>query len=322
MHTDPSHVARSRRIARALLACTALGISLLHGALPASADSAPDVLALPNGFNPEGIAAGNSWDLYVGSLNSGAIYKLDARTGNGTMFTPAGQGRLAVGMSFDKRTGYLFVAGGSTGHAYVYDTRTGETVADLLLTSASSTLVNDVTITPDAAYFTDTFRPVYYRVPLTSRGRLPEPLTIQEIPLSGDFVFGPTPFNSNGIVSSPNGRTLIIVHTDLGRLYRVDALTGVARQIDLGVERVGQDGSDGLVLVGRTLYIINFYDELIPIRLNNDWSSGVIQPSITSATFTRPATAAKVGPWLYVVNAKLDVAPTPDTTYTVSRVRR
>lgn len=299
-----------------------LSLVVLQSTAPARANSFPDVMSLPNGFNPEGIAAGRAWDLYVGSLNSGAVYKIDAQTGNGSILVPGDQGRVAVGMSFDARTGYLFVAGGRTGHAYVYDTSSGATVADLQLTTAANTLVNDVTITRDAAYVTDTFQPVYYRVPLTAGGRIPQNPAIQTIPLSGDFVFGPTPLNSNGIVSSPNGRTLIIVHTDLGRLYRVDALTGVSKQIDLGVERVGQDGSDGLVLIGRTLYIINFYDELIPIRLSNDWSSGVIQPSLTSSLFERPATAAQVGPWLYVVNAKLDITPTPDTPYTVSRVRR
>ncbi len=299
-----------------------LSFAVLQCAAPARADSFPEVLQLPNGFHPEGIAAGRAWDLYVGSLDSGAIYKIDARTGNGSILVSAGLGRVAVGMSFDARSGYLFVAGGRTGHAYVYDTSSGATVADLQLTTAANTLINDVTLTRDAAYFTDTFQPVYYRVPLAGGGRIPQSPAVQTIALSGDFVFGTTSLNANGIVSSPNGRDLIIVHTDLGRLYRVDALTGVSKQIDLGVERVGQDGSDGLVLIGRTLYIINFYDQLIPIRLNNDWSTGAIQPSLTSSTFAGPSTAAHIGPWLYAVNAKLDISPTPDTPYTVSRVRR
>jgi hypothetical protein len=37
----------------------------------------PDVLPLPDGFNPEGIVAGKGNTLYVGSLFDGAIYQVD-----------------------------------------------------------------------------------------------------------------------------------------------------------------------------------------------------------------------------------------------------
>lgn len=308
---------------QSFIAGAILAVALSAAAVaPAQGQTFPEVIPLPNGFNPEGIAIGKGTTMYTGSLLNGAIYQADLRTGKGDMLVQPQTGRVAVGMQFDPRTGYLFVAGGRTGHAYVYDTKDGSTVADYALTTYTGTLVNDVTVTPDAVYFTDTFQPQFYKVPLAKGGRLPDGNPFQEIPLSGDFVFSPTLFNANGIVSTPNGKWLIMVHTDLGRVYRVDPNTGNATQVDLGVERVGKDGSDGLVLDGKTLYIVNFYNELIPIQLNNDFTKGKILPSITSPKFTGPSTAAKFGPSIYVVNAKLDIPPTPDLPYNISRVNR
>ena len=289
---------------------------------PARAASFPEVISLPNGFNPEGITAGKGTTMYVGSLLNGAVYQFDVRTGDGSMLVQPQAGRVSVGMGYDPRTGYLFVAGGRTGHAYVYDTATGANVADYTFTNVAGALVNDVTLTNDAAYFTDTFRPVFYKLPLAKGGRLPDGNPFQEITLGGEFEFVQTIFNSNGIVSTPDGKALIIMHSDLGRVYRVDPNTGYATQIDLGVERVGQDGSDGLVLAGKMLYIINFYNQLIPIKLSPDLKTGTILPSITSPNFAGPSTAAQFGSSLYVVNAKLDIAPTPDLPYTVSLVKR
>lgn len=321
MNTSTVKHAGMRR--NALIAGVALALALSAMALaPAQAASFPEVISLPNGFNPEGITVGKGTTMYVGSLLSGAVYQFDARTGEGSILVQPQAGRVSVGMGFDPRTGYLFVAGGRTGHAYVYDTADGSNVADYAFTTYTGTLVNDVTITPDAVYFTDTFQPVFYKVPLEKNGRLPAGNPFHTIPLGGEFEFVPTIFNSNGIVSTPNGKWLIIMHSDLGRVYRVDPNTGEAKQIDLGVERVGKDGSDGLVLAGKTLYIINFYNELIPIQLNADFTKGKIMPSITSPNFAGPSTAALFGSSLYVVNAKLDIAPTPDLPYTVSRVKR
>lgn len=287
-----------------------------------AAGTFPEIIPLPNGFHPEGIAIGRGTDMYVGSLNAGAIYKADLRTGKGAILVPDQPGRFAVGMGVDRRTNLLFVAGGRSGHAYVYDVDTGVTVADYQLTTASNTLINDVTITDDAAYFTDTFRPAFYRVDLGAGGRLPATRSFQEIPISGDMPFLPAGFNSNGIVSTSNGKWLIIVHTDLGRVYRVDPRSGVSTQINLGVDRVGQDGSDGLVLAGKTLYIVDFYNQLIPIELSRDFTSGEIGEPIVSPLYENPSTAARFGSAFYVVNAKLDVPVTPDLPYRVTRVER
>ena len=90
--------------------------------VPATAGAAtfPDLIRLPDGWQPEGIAAGRGSSLYVGSIPTGAIWKADARTGQGEVLVEGREGRAAIGIKVDKRN-RLFVAGGPTGMAFVYD---------------------------------------------------------------------------------------------------------------------------------------------------------------------------------------------------------
>src|SRR5215207_10886329 len=71
----------------------------------------PEVIALPNGFWPEGIDFGRGHTFYVGSLATGAIWRGDARTGTGALLVSAPAGREAVGLKYDPRTDRLVVAG-------------------------------------------------------------------------------------------------------------------------------------------------------------------------------------------------------------------
>jgi hypothetical protein len=236
----------------AVLACTCLlaaGCADLTPTAPgapapvasaaASAAAFPTVLALPTGFGPEGIDFGRGPTFYVGSIPSGAVYRGDARTGAGAVLVPPQAGRQASGLKYDGRRDRLFVAGGLTGQAYVYDAATGATLATYQLTAPGTGLVNDVVLTRDAAYFTDSFRPVLYRVPLAPNGDL-APGGAEEIPLSGDYVSVPGQLNGNGIAATPDGRTLLLVNSATGALYRVDPATGVADQVDLGGRRAGR----------------------------------------------------------------------------------
>src|SRR5215211_2633745 len=77
----------------------------------------PDVIPLPNGFQPEGIASGEGTTFYVGSIPTGAIYQGELLTGEGAILVPAQEGRSATGLKYDPRTDLLYVAGGSTGFA-------------------------------------------------------------------------------------------------------------------------------------------------------------------------------------------------------------
>jgi sugar lactone lactonase YvrE len=280
----------------------------------------PDVIPLPNGFQPEGIATGTGTTFYVGSIPTGAVYRGDLRTGKGEVLVQAQAGRFAIGLKFDDRSGLLFVAGGPTGFAYVYDGDTGANVAAIQLTTLPS-FINDVVITNDAAYFTNSFQPFIYRVPLENNGELPAVPTGEQISLGGDYQFTPGAFNANGITATPDGKTLIIVNSTEGAIYQVDPATGVATRIDLGTG--GVPSGDGILLQGKTLYVVqNVLNQIAVVELSADLSSGLITETITNPAFRVPTTVTRFGNALYVVNARFGTVPTPDTEYEVVGVSR
>lgn len=301
-----------------------LAILLLQAMQPttAAADTFPDIIDLPNGFQPEGIAAGRGTTLYAGSRAgafSGAIYRADLRTGAGEILVPPQTGRAALGLKVDSRTNYLFVAGGGTGNAYVYDADTGATLQIYPLTTARPTFINDEVITRDAVYFTDSMRPVLYRIPLGAGGALPDASAVQEIPLGGDFQFVAGQFNANGIDASPNGKYLIVVNSFLGALYRVNPESGVATEIDLGGGNVQR--GDGILLRGKTLYVVqNAFNQVAEVKLRAKFTAGEIVNLLTNPNLDIPTTIANHGGALYVVNARFSTPPTPDTTYAVVKL--
>lgn len=301
-----------------VVAVLALSPGLVMAA-PAESDRFPQIISLPNGFRPEGIVTGRGTTIYAGSLANGAIYRADLRTGEGSLLFAGETGRVAVGLGYDRRTNFVYAAGGPTGRAYVYDGRSGETEGVFQLTAETTTFVNDVIVTRDAAYFTDSFRPVLYRLPLSRGGRLPEADAVEEIALGGDFEFVAGAFNSNGIEATASGKSLIVVNSTVGALYRVDPQSGEAALIDLGGGSVAN--GDGILLKGNTLYVVqNQLNQVAVIRLNHRLTSGEIVKLVTDPNLDIPTTIADFGRLLYVVNARFSTPPTPDTTYTIVRL--
>ena len=274
----------------------------------ATAQSFPEIIPLPDGFQPEGITLGNGHTAYVGSLAGGSIYEIDLRTGAGSMLVPGSPGSLlAVGLDFDARSNYLFVAGGFTGDGRVYDTKTGELIHNLAFGAG---WINDVVVAQDAAYFTNSFAPYIYKVPLTSQGAPSG--TVETLVLGGEWVNIPPPdpftpvINANGIVATPDNGTLIVVNYALGRLYTVDPDTGFATEIDLGGVEV--PSGDGLVLRGKTLYVVqNFANGIAVFTLSPDYSAATFTRLLTDVDLRIPSTADLFGPWLYAVNARFDI---------------
>ena len=277
----------------------------------ASGQPYPDIIPLPDGFRPEGIAVGKGHTFYTGSLANGAIYRGDLRTGEGGIQ----EERLAVGMNFDERSSNLFVAGGTSGEAYVYNGSTGE---ELALYTLGTGFINDVIVTRQAAYFTNSFAGEFYRLPLGPRGALPAQADVQTIPLSGDWVQD-SGFNANGIEASANGKNLIIVNSGRGELYKVDPLSGHAVLIDLGGADVVT--GDGLVRRGASLFVVqNRLNQIAEIALAPDWGSGEVVELLTHPSFDVPTTAATFGNALYAVNARFGTPPEPNTSYDAVRV--
>ncbi len=284
-----------------------------HGHQPGWGRAYPDVIPLPDGWRPEGIATGRGSTVYAGSLGTGAVWKGDLRTGAGRVLVPPRDGRVAVGLKHAR--GVLFVAGGPTGQAYLYDARSGAELRVLQLAPAGSSFVNDVTVTPWAAWFTDSARPVLYRVPLR-HGRVAGPA--KEIRLRGDWRQVPDAFNANGIAATPDGRTLLVVNSTVGALYRVHPWSGVAREVRTSQELTA---GDGILLRGRTLVVVrNAVNEVVLLRLSRGLRSAVLERRITDPDFDVPTTVAALGKRLYVVNARFSTPPGPDVTYSIVKV--
>ncbi|AZQ33641.1 superoxide dismutase [Streptomyces cyaneochromogenes] len=307
---------------RLLAAGAATAGAVLAGSAGTSAAAAavtektqPTVIHLPNGFRPEGITIGGGPYAYLGSLGDGSIYRADLRTGAGGIIS-AGPGTPSVGLKLDHQ-GRLFVAGRGQG-ARVVDARTGEVLASYVLTTATPTFANDVFLTPRTAWFTDSFQPALYALPLGRHGELPDADDVVRITLSGDWsqVSGEV-VNANGITATPDGSALLVVQSGVGGLHRVNPRTGVTRLVDLG-DAAPLTNGDGLLLSGRTLYVVQNRQNAIDVfRLAADGRSGVFQRRVTDPLFDVPTTVAAYKGRLYLPNARFTTTPTPQTTYDV-----
>ncbi|MDJ0463342.1 superoxide dismutase [Streptomyces sp. H27-C3] len=318
----------NRSFARRTLLTTgaALTGTALLPPLPAAARASgaaparwPTRFPLPDGFQPEGIAIGSRPYAYFGSLRDGSIHGASLATGRGRIISK-GTGAMSVGLKLDS-AGRLFIGGGYSRQIRVVDTHGGAILATYDVGTATS-MVNDVVLRPGVAWFTDSFNPVLYGLPLGRRGELPPTSAIVTRELTGDWAQG-SAFTANGIERTPDGRALLVVNTvvDGGALMRVDPRTGVARQVDLGPLKI--PNGDGLLLLGRLLYVVQQSQNAIDVvRLNASGTRGVAVARITDPRFRIPTTAAAWGDRILLPNARFDVPPTPDTEYDVVSVRR
>lgn len=299
-------------------------------ALPAATPTAAGrVFALPGGGGfPEGIAYdAATGDFYVGSTIDGTIYRGNAETGTVAVFRPGQPGRVAVGLALDS-TGHLFVAGGGTGSVTVYDTATGQPLLEVANGLAPNTFLNDIDISPTGdAYITDSFNPLLYRLPATAIPTglgTPAPVPTTDA-LEGfvdftttGFDLAQSGFNANGIVATPDGRFLLLVQTNTGALYRVDAATGETIQVDLGEGSL--PGGDGLELDGQTLYVVR-QGQITGVTLGPDYASGAVGASFSDPSFTDPTTIAQFDGCLLVVNSQFSQQQgQPELPFTVSSV--
>ena len=301
------------RVTRLLLAFGCVS-AIAAGAVGAQS-TFPSTIALPNGFQPEGIATAGE-QFYVGSIPTGAVYRGSLRTGQGAILVQPMAGRAAIGMKVDR--GRIFVAGGPTGNAYVYNARTGAPIATYALPiGAGDSFVNDVVVTKRAAWFTDSFKAQLYRVPLGPNGNPGPAAGVTAVPLGGAYVQG-AGFNVNGIDATPNGKTLVFVQSGTGKLFTTGA-NGVARALTLAGGGSVPSG-DGILLDGKTLYVVqNRLNVVAKIALTANLRSGRIVRRISNPQFDVPTTVADLGSRLYAVNARFTTPPTPTTTYSVVR---
>ncbi len=300
----------------ALLA-TLIVMALL--APPATARQADWAIVLPGATGTEGVARLNGQTFFAGDLLTGDIFRGTVNQGTAAKFIEAPAGRFAAGMKADASDSLLFVAGGPTGAGYVYDTRTGDPVSSYQFqTSPTPTFINDVALSRDGAWFTDSSQALLYFVPVVDG--VPSS-TFTTLTLSGPAADLSGAFNNNGIQAVMGGAMLIVAHSGNGVLNVVDAATGASTTIS----GVSVPNVDGILLKGsHEVFAAQNADNLISVwKLNSNLLSGTMRKTITSPLFEFPTTIARFGSRLAVANAKFDTGfPPTATQFEVNVVRR
>jgi sugar lactone lactonase YvrE len=313
------------KLAAVALTSAALTVTLAGpvAAHPRSADgnaALPSRIALPNGFLPEGITVGRGGVAYLGSRADGDIYAVDLNNGKGGVISQGpGAGNPSVGLKYGRDR--LYVAGGNGKNGRVVDARTGAILASYTFTAKDS-FINDVVLGRKKAWFTNSLQPELYSV---TRSRDAAKAKVATLKLRGDWVQAPGVNNANGIVKSPDARSLLVVQSNTGNLFKVNPRTGVARKVNLGGALL--TNGDGLLLRGRTLYAVqNRLNQVAVVHLNQSGSRGRLVDTLTSAdlpagtSFDVPTTVAAYKGNLYLPNARF-TNPAPATAdYWITRL--
>jgi len=314
--TAPKTVPKTVPNTAPLATAVAVMLTIAMALSSATAQALPTSYALPGeAVFPEGIALGPDADVfYVGATNGGAIFRADIATGEVEIFA-SGEQPAAIGMEVDAY-GRLWVAGGPTGSVFVYDTASGELLRSYATPDADATFMNDLTFVDDAVYVTDSMRPRLFRIEAGE--------TLGEL---GSFVsFEGTPFayregfNANGIVTSPDERSVLIVQSNTGLLFRVELASGDVSQSTAPDLSAG----DGMFRDGDVLYVVrNQIGQVERLRLSPSGDTALVDPDgpITSPAFEFPTTAIVRGDSLFAVNSQFDQqGGQPDLPFEVVRV--
>jgi hypothetical protein len=294
-----------------LLLAVALGGVV--AAVPVAAAPFPSRIELPAGFMPEGITSGPGFTAYVGSLAGGAIWRGSLLTGQGDILVEA-TGEVAVGTEYDAAADRLWVAGGPPGEVRVYDAATGELLADYQFEPG---FLNDLVVTENAVYVTDSFHSWLDVIPLGPDGALPPDAAATTLPLSG-ITFGEG-FNLNGIVEIDGW--LVVVKSGTGELFRIDPATGAASEIVTSGFDVTT--GDGLETNGSTLYVVRngaAPARVAVLRPSAGLASAVLVDEIFSDDFDVPTTATFAAGRLWVVNARFGTQDPQPAPYWITRV--
>ena len=290
---------------RRVTALFAAALALVLAASPAAAHAFPSRIELPTGFQPEGITD-RGLTAFVGSLATGQILAVNLRTGTHTQLV-AGGTPPAVGMDYERRNDRLWVAGGPSGQVRVYDASSGALLRTYTVTAG---FLNDVAVTRDAVYVTDSFIPQLVVIPLGADGSLPTSATIR--PIQAPFTYVAGQFNANGIVAVQG--SLLIPNSQTGQLFAVDPATGATREL---LPAGSIPFADGLERRGSTLYVVqNQLNRVARYQIRGDRL--VLRGTITG-DLSVPTTATFAGGRLWAVNARFGVA-NPTGSYWITRL--
>jgi Cu-Zn family superoxide dismutase len=258
--------------------------------------------------NPEGIAAGGGDTFFVGATGDGTIYRGTVDNPTVTEFITGATGKSALGMKV--ADGRLYVAGGMTGTIVVYDLKTRQQVASF--DTGTGGLLNDLVVTEHGDVFvTDSSRPVIWHVTpeqVSAGSGTPEQIAV------GPEIAYESGFNLNGIVARGDGRQLIVVQTNTGKLFRIDLGADASSRRIAQIDAPPLVGGDGMLLDrGRLVVVQGDPPTLSFLKLEGDASRARLADTRTDPTLRGPSTVARVHQLLLVVNADFATSTTPFT---------
>ena len=318
---------------------TLFGAAVMVGALlalPGAAHAAqrtPTSYTLPgqNVF-PEGVAVDGD-TFYVSSTTDGSIFRGRVDQPRARVYLPGGANGRTTAIGLEAVRKRLIVAGGATGSVLVYSTASGKFVRGYSSGPSADrpTFLNDAAAAPGGdVYVTDSLRPIVYRVPAASiRHRS---TSTDSLPVFRDLTgsaFQQLPgFNANGIAATPDGRYLLLVQSNTGKLFRIGLADRSVTEVSLGADTLRN--GDGMELQGRRLYVARNRDGIVVrLDMSSDYSSGRVVRAL-SGPFRFPTTLDGHGRRLLVVNSQFDrqsmpgqpAAAPPVEPFTVASVRR
>jgi hypothetical protein len=302
------------------LALAAIAAAVLTTA--AATAPRPSTYTIPgNAVFPEGIAYQEGTDrFYVGSTTDGTIFRGKLPRRPMSSFLPGGaDGRTtALGMKVGSPE-RLFIAGGGTGAVWVYDTKTRRLIRKFESGFAGQQFLNDLVIAKSGDVFvTDSNRPVLYRIPAAAVVRSASPGALEAwLDFTSTTLVYEAGFNLNGIVATQDGKYLVVVQSNTGKLFRIEIATKTVAPIDLAGQPVM---GDGLWLRGRTLFAVA-RPSIVKIRLSGGLGSGEVISRTSPGSLAFPTTLAIARGRMLVVNSQFDKrAGSPVLPFTVSSI--
>jgi Cu-Zn family superoxide dismutase len=306
---------------RRLVCVLALATAAIPAVAAADSPATRVYTMLPSQGNPEGVAFDNSTGFfYVSHVGTGAIYRGTLDDPVVHPWLPGGQdGRVsATGMKVDNQ-GQLAIAGAGSGRFFVYDTATMALIASF--DTGAGGFLNDVAFTKNGdLYVTDSFRPILWRASAEAIAAGGGPA--DAILVTPEIAYGPG-FNLNGLVTTEDGRALLSVQSNTGRVWRIEPTDNpaVRRITEIPIAGGPLTNGDGLVINGSELVVIQNAQEIVnEVRLTEGGTVGEVVSLMTDPTFKTPTTGAFAHDRLLVVNSEF--AETDGPPYTVSSIKR
>lgn len=302
---------RTRRfavLAAVFLLTSGLALGAQYAPAPVTTFTLP-----PSVKFPEGIAFSTATQMfYTADAENGTVVEI-SRKGDATRIV-AGPGVVApvgtttfpaaLGMKVDAAN-RLWIAGGRTGRMSVLDVKTGKLIRQVASPTAGS-LINDVAIAGNAAYFTDTRNPTLWRLAAEGPriGDLQPWISFADTPIQYD---GGN--NLNGITLTPDGQYLIVVQMDKGLLFRIEIASQAIRAIN--TTGIDLSGGDGLVMIGDVLYVVRQpAGEIVALQIQPDPLLAKVITRFRDPALAWPATAVAVENSLVVANSQFNARAT------------